>query len=341
MSPEFTEFLQSFSFGFLSMVLEGLPFILAGTIVSGFIDAYLPQSFLDRVLPKNAVRAVLIGGLLGLILPVCECAIVPVIRRLIQRGLPVSCALAYMLASPVVNPLVAASTWIAFPDKDPDATIVFFNEVMTLSRLSLGYLTAILVGLVAIRLPASRILRDRVLRSIGRPLPQGAAMPSAAPGQGESRDHRSTALPSGPDIRPVLAMRTAMSDCLDTAMYFFIGCAITTLFNNEVPRESILPLAQNDWLAVPGLMFFAFVSSLCSTSDAFVAASLATFSAASKLAFLVFGPMVDIKLVFMYSAVFRIRFVWLLVTSLFLLVGALCLVWGQIPWTSAFPNSIP
>ncbi len=341
MPPDFTEFIQSFSFGFLSMVLEGLPFILAGTIVSGFIDAYLPQSFLDRVLPKNPVRAVLVGGLLGLVLPVCECAIVPVIRRLIQRGLPMSCAIAYMLASPVVNPLVAASTWIAFPSKDPDAAILYFDEVMTLSRLTLGYLTAILVGFVAIRLPSSRILRDRVLRAIGQPLPQSPAPHSSARGHGEGHDHQHTPFPSGPDIRPVLAMRTAMSDCLDTAMYFFIGCAITTLFNNEVPRESILPLAQNDWLAVPGLMLFAFVSSLCSTSDAFVAASLASFSAASKLAFLVFGPMVDIKLVFMYSAVFRVRFVWLLMVSLFLLVGALCLVWGQIPWTFGIPVSTP
>jgi uncharacterized membrane protein YraQ (UPF0718 family) len=317
-----TGLIQNFSFSFLSMVLEGLPFILAGTLVSGFIDAYLPQSLLDRVLPKKPFAAVLAGGLLGLVLPVCECAIVPVIRRLIQRGLPVSCALTYMLASPIVNPLTAGSTWIAFPSKNEDGSIAYFDELMTGSRLVLGYLTAVIAGLAIIRLPASRVLRARVLQAIHRPAP-GPPAHAISDGSPTSKVR---------DIRPVLAMRTAMSDCLDTALYFFIGCAIAAFFNNNVPRESILPLAQNNWLAVPGLMLFAFISSLCSTSDAFIAASLTQFSAASKLAFLVFGPMVDMKLVFMYSSVFRIRFVWLLVAFLVLLVGAMCLTWARIPW---------
>ncbi|MDI1312346.1 permease, partial [Prosthecobacter sp.] len=101
---------------FLSIVFEGAPYILIGTVFSGIIDAFLPAKLLDRVLPKSKVLATLIAGFLGLIFPVCECAVVPVIRRLVQKGLPLSCAVTYMLAAPIMNPIVALSTMTAFKE---------------------------------------------------------------------------------------------------------------------------------------------------------------------------------------------------------------------------------
>src|SRR6218665_875798 len=137
---------QDFALAFLSILFEGAPFILLGTLISGFIDIYLPAGTMDRFLPKNRFLAVLTAGLLGAILPVCECAVVPVIRRLVKKGLPVSCALTYMLAAPIVNPITALSTWKAF--KGPE---IPFGEgmtysaslVMTVSRLGLGFLVAV------------------------------------------------------------------------------------------------------------------------------------------------------------------------------------------------------
>ena len=106
-------------YAFLSILLEGAPFILLGALISGVIDAWLPSGAMDRLLPKRALPAILVSGLLGIIFPVCECAIVPVIRRLVQKGLPLGCAMTYMLAAPIVNPIVALSTWTAFTGRDP------------------------------------------------------------------------------------------------------------------------------------------------------------------------------------------------------------------------------
>jgi uncharacterized membrane protein YraQ (UPF0718 family) len=127
--------------------------------------------------------------------------------------------------------------------------------------------------------------------------------------------------------RLVHAMRTAMRDFLDTGMYFTIGVIITSVFNTQVNQAVLDGVAGNDWLALPSIMGLAFVLSLCSTSDAFIAAPMAAFSQAAKLAFLVFGPMMDIKLMFMYSVVFRRRVVFLMLLGTFLLIGLLAQPW--------------
>src|SRR6218665_2973624 len=104
---------QDFALAFLSILFEGAPFILLGTLISGFIDVYLPAGTMDRFLPKNKILAVLTAGLLGAVFPVCECAVVPVIRRLVKKGLPLSYALTYMFSAPIINPIVAIRTLTA------------------------------------------------------------------------------------------------------------------------------------------------------------------------------------------------------------------------------------
>jgi hypothetical protein len=147
--------LQDVAFAFLSIIFEGAPFILLGTMLSGFIDVYLPAGLLDRMLPRHRGAAVLVAGLLGIVFPVCECAVVPVIRRPVRKGLPVSCALTYMLAAPVLNPVTAVSTWKAFSGQG--------SGLMVSTRLMLGYGVAVLVGLVVARLPIQTVLRRRFI----------------------------------------------------------------------------------------------------------------------------------------------------------------------------------
>lgn len=124
-------------------------------------------------------------------------------------------------------------------------------------------------------------------------------------------------------------MRTSQRDLLDTGMYFTIGVLITALYRSQIRRDAIDHLAGNDFVGIPMMMALAFILSLCSTSDAFIAAQM-LFSAAARQAFLVFGPMVDVKLIFMYSVVFRRRFVIYLVLGLFLGIGAICMMWGPL-----------
>jgi uncharacterized membrane protein YraQ (UPF0718 family) len=142
---------QDFALAFLSILFEGVPFILLGTLISGFIDIYLPAGMMDRFLPRNKFFAVLSAGLLGAVFPVCECAVVPVIRRLVRKGLPVSCALTYMLAAPIVNPITALSTWKAFQGQGA--------AMMTSSRLLLGFLIAVAVGMIVSKLPLASVLK--------------------------------------------------------------------------------------------------------------------------------------------------------------------------------------
>ena len=290
-------------FAFLSIVLEGAPYLLLGTLISGFIDAYLPSNAMDRLLPRRPIFAILVAGLLGGFFPVCECAVVPVIRRLLKKGLPLSCAVTYMLSAPIINPVVVLSTLSAFKGQNP----VF----MTCSRLLMAYVVTVIIGFIVSRLRVDRVLRDHVLAD-------GETTHSHAHG---SHDQRVTH-----------ALRVARTDFLDTAMYFVIGVLITSVFNT---RLVVLPQAQgaigmlsgNDALAIPGLMTLAFVLSLCSTTDAFIAASLAGFSWVARLAFLVFGPMADLKLIFLYSSVFKKAFVARLILGLLLLVALLSVAW--------------
>lgn len=300
-APWFSFSLPDFSYAFLSVLLEGLPFILLGTLLSGIIDQFLPSHLMTRLLPRNAFSAVCLGGLLGLVFPMCECGIVPVIRRLIAKGLPVSSAIAYMLAAPIVNPITALSTYAAFRGQGA--------AEFTILRLGLGFFVAVLGGLAVLNLPIGAVLKKSILESVTLCGPSGAHATSAQP------FHR----------RLIRAMESGVQDFLDVMVYFIIGVGVASVFSTAVNQEVFLPLSMDDRLAIPAMMTIAGVLSLCSSSDAFIAATFVAFPAVAKLAFLVFGPMMDLKLAFIYSAIFTRRFVAALAIGLFVIIGLLCL----------------
>ena len=338
---------QDFAFAFLSILFEGAPFILLGTLISGFIDIYLPAGAMDRLLPKRKFPAILVAGLLGAILPVCECAVVPVIRRLVKKGLPVSCALTYMLAAPIVNPITALSTWKAFKGPEiPFGEGVSYSAslVMTASRLGLGFLVAVLVGVVVSRIPLRKLLRQRLVDSLERD--DNHADDHKCCGHDHDHDHHHHHEGCDhdhdhkecghehhhhheEDNRLIAAFRSAMRDFVDVGVYFTIGIAITALFNTGIApgADWLDSLAKNHVIAPAALMALAFVLSLCSTSDAFIAATLDKFTYGAKLAFLVFGPMLDVKLLFLYQTVLRKRFILLLALGLFVVIGAAAIAW--------------
>jgi uncharacterized membrane protein YraQ (UPF0718 family) len=300
---------QNFWFSFLALAFEGLPFVLVGSLISGFIAAFVPSRVITRFLPKNRFLATLVSGLLGLIFPVCECGVVPVVRRLLDKGLPLSCGITYMLASPIVNPLVAISTYAAFRGQQPGLN--------TGVRLISGYLVAVIVGLAISRLDPARLLG-------------GQAFPTRT-----SRRRTSlsiAAMPDAPDAtrgvsvmqRVIGAVQLASDDFIDTAIYFMIGAGVASVFNTAVDQRIILPLASNPILSVMAMMLIAGILTLCSTSDAFIAATFTSFPIPARMAFLIFGPMFDFKLLFLYSALLKKRTVVALGVGLFIIVGVLC-----------------
>ncbi len=373
-----------FAISFLSILLEGVPFVLIGTMISGTVDAFLPPRVMERILPRSGVAAVLVSGLLGLVFPMCECGVVPVIRRLIGKGLPVSCALTYMLAAPVMNPIVIITTYMAFKNQEP--------LTVTCLRLSLAYMIAIVVGLITLRTPLGCILRENILKTLPKhkfgdvawvladaaerealelrkssahaPLqPAHAHHEHGSPGRHHhdhshehhdhdhvhdehcGHDHHHHEHESGPehshDVSALIhehhhhdfhgfrakmahALQAGTQDFLDVTFYLIIGAAITSLFNTALKQSSLDVLGSTPVLSSFVLQAFAFVLSLCSSSDAFVAAPIFAFPLAAKLAFLVFGPMVDIKLLMLYSSVFKQRFIIVLCLGLFVSIGLIC-----------------
>jgi hypothetical protein len=328
----FDVWLPDFSFLFLSILVEGAPFILLGTIISGFIDVYLPSGAMDRLLPRSRWRAVLVSGLLGIIFPVCECAVVPVIRRLVKKGLPPSCAMTYMLAAPIVNPVTALSTASAFKE---------MPYAMASSRILFGYVIAVCVGLILLRFPVRAILKSKIADEID----DLEAQRNAEAAHDHDHDHCDheqghcdhahdhAQPPSHPGQGPKLtmALRASMRDFVDVAIYFVIGITIVAIVNTPPPVEQdVVPLrdiidgtADSTWGAPAALMALAFLLSLCSTSDAFIAATLDAFGYGSRLAFLVFGPMMDVKLLFLYSTILTRKFILYLAIGLFITIGAL------------------
>jgi len=337
---------QDFALAFLSILFEGAPFILLGTLISGFIDVYLPAGTMDRFLPKNRFRAVMMAGLLGTVFPVCECAVVPVIRRLVKKGLPVSCALTYMLAAPIVNPITALSTWKAFQGQGP--------ALMTSSRMLLGFLIAVAVGFIILKLPITAVLKAKLVDSIEKEDADKAEAQALEAhnhtacghkhdhahdregccGHDHDHHHQEHGHQHAPDHgqKLVSAFRCAMKDFVEVGVYFSIGVAITALFNTGIApgAEWLDTLATNPTIAPAALMTLAFVLSLCSTSDAFIAATLDKFSWGAKLAFLTFGPMMDVKLLFLYQTVLNKRFIFWLAVGLFLSIGSISIFWQQL-----------
>lgn len=303
-----------FAVAFLSVLLEGIPFLLLGSLISGLVDAFVSPEKLAQTLPRNRVAAVFASGLLGLVFPMCECGSVVVIRRFLRKGLPVGCAVTYMLGAPIVSPIVALSTYSAFRGQNP--------AEMTLLRLGLGLAIAVFVGLVLDRLPTSSVLQTGVSSTDSVNAPRAArgglsvgVVPTVA----------DTPTPTSLGSKFSRAVYSAATDFLDVAVFFVIGAGITSVLGTAVNRAVLEPLAATPLIAIFAMMLAALALALCSTTDAFIAAtSFPGFPMTAKLAFLVFGPMFDLKLYWLYGLLFRRRVVLLLGLGLFAGTGLIC-----------------
>jgi uncharacterized membrane protein YraQ (UPF0718 family) len=267
--------LEEFTLVFSSIVVEALPFILAGALVSSLIAVLVSDRVFARV--GRLPTAVQVPGamLCGLAFPVCECGSVPVARRLISRGVTPAAGIAFMLAAPVVNPVVLASTWVAYSGSG-------LALEMTAARAAVGFAVAAAAGLALRRVAAPRL--------------------SSAPPH--SHEY------SGGRLRAVADHLG--SDFLFMGKFLVLGAAVSALIQTFVSRDLLEGLGGLPILGSLALMALAVLLSLCSEADAFVAVSFSSFGAGSQLAFLALGPVFDLKLAALYAATFSRRFVPLL-----------------------------
>jgi uncharacterized membrane protein YraQ (UPF0718 family) len=236
----------------------------------------------------------------------CECGIVPIVRRLVLKGVPVSCAVAYLLASPVINPLVILSTWVAFLDRGAPLVVAL--------RLGFAYFVAVAVSLaVWWWFGEENVLLSR--------------------SQGNQDDHHDAHSRGGLAVNVLV---TASQDFLVIGATLVVGAGLAAAINSGFSRAAMEPFADNPWTAVGGMSVMAIALNLCSEADAFVAASFFAFPLSAKLAFLVLGPMVDLKLMAMYTTVFRPKAILFIMGLVTILVFALCI--AGYAWIPEFPT---
>jgi uncharacterized protein len=283
---------------FVSIVLEAFPFMLLGTLIGGFIEVFIPQETITRFLPERRWWAVFIAAALGLIFPVCECAIVPVIRRLLKKGVPLSAAIAFLLGGPIVNPVVAASTAVAY----------FADWSIVIHRMVLGYLIAVAGGLLMNSFfSKTQAVRNEVF-SGESPMNCGTLCVDRKP------------IALGKKIN--LAVSHAANDFFDIGRFLVIGAFFAAVAQALIPRQVFAALSDTPALSILTMMIMAIVLNLCSEADAFVAASFRSTPVPlpAQMAFMVLGPMLDIKLILMYFNVFRLRAIATLAALVFLMV---------------------
>jgi uncharacterized protein len=293
---------------FLGIVWEAVPFIIVGALIAGILEEMLPQQALANLLPKNAFLAILVGGVLGLVFPMCECGIVVVMRRLLRKGLPLSCCVAYMLAGPIVNVIVLSSTWVAFY-KHETVDQVSLGWPVVLLRAGLGFLVAVCTASVVHLLSTKVKVGELLLPKAMGDAPQAHAKPVLSLNVVETAPAPEPKRPWKQRLDNI--SNTALKDFIDITVFLILGSALAALVRVDTQLVGNLEiLSQNNpILAIPLMMFMALLLCLCSEADAFLAASFKGMSISAKLAFLVFGPMLDLKLLLMYTRVFRLKLI--------------------------------
>lgn len=278
--------LVNFKIILLSIIIEAFPFLLLSVIVSSLLNNFVSESSLRRILPKDNLLSIIMACFLGFLFPVCDCGMVPIVRRLVLKGVPLPAGIAFMLGGPIVNPVVGAATAFAFQN----------NSNVMLLRLGVAFGVALCTGLLV-----NLLFKGSELKSLGQD-------PSSTC---ECCGHMTVgSLESSLITKLFNTIHDASNEFFEMGKYLFMGAMLGALSQIAIPRELLLSMGQHSFLSIGVMMLFAFFISVCSAADAFIAASFNTsFSLGSLVAFMVFGPMIDLKNLLMLLHTFRIRFV--------------------------------
>ncbi len=291
---------------FLGIILQAVPFLLIGVLLSSAIQIFVPREWIERRFPKSIGMGMLVAIIGGFCLPVCDCASIPIFRSLVRKGIPLPVAVTFMTATPVINPVVMLSTYYAFGG---DMTVV-------IGRVCLGIICAILIGIFASR----RSPKDQVL--------SGGALDRLMCSCGCYEDAESVTTLKG---KLGLFLRHSQAEFFSVGKYLVIGTFIASIF--QVMGTGLFTAAQSGAglaASIVIMMAMAFALSLCSSSDAVIARGFANqFPMGAIMGFLVFGPMMDIKNVMMLSSGFSKRFIGrLLLTASIVCFAVVFLLFG-------------
>lgn len=285
---------------FLSILIEALPFVLIGVLIAGFIQIFLTEEIINKWIPKNKFTAAIMGCTIGAIFPACECGIVPIVRRLIVKGVPLNAAIGFMLTGPLINPIVILSTYMAFGNNIKIASL----------RMILGFLIAIIIALIiSILFKGSQFKKSVTIK------------------------HTFTNTEQLPFIQKIVNMlKHSIDEFFDMGKYLIIGAFLAAFVQTSVSTKALLEIGNNLTSSILVMMILAFILSLCSSADAFIGASFSSiFPTTSILAFLTMGPMLNLRNTIILLGVFRFKFViWLLILVFSIIYLLLFILSGSI-----------
>ena len=283
---------------FQGLLLEAIPFLLLGVAIAGLARWLVPQTAWVHRLPKNPLLAPITGALMGFALPACECGNVPVARRLLASGAPMGTAFGFLFAAPVLNPIVLASTWAAFPDQ----------PWLLIARPLGAFVIAVSLSLLLVQLPETQLLEHALLseRRMSQPLSKIGLLERSGGLIGDPVGEMSPAKPTR--LRAAEVLDQSSREFLDLLALLVLGCLIAALVQTWLPRSWLLAVGGAPTGSILALMMLAVVVSVCSSVDAFLALGFAAqVTPGALLAFLLLGPVVDLKLAGLFTVLMRPR----------------------------------
>lgn len=283
---------------FISIIIEALPFVLLGTILSGIIEVFITPDIVNKFLPKNKFLRVLFGTFVGFVFPSCECGIIPIINRFLEKKVPSYTAVPFLATAPIINPIVLFATYSAFGNSIRFLILRFVGA--TIVAIALGVMLAFLVD-------------DNILKE--------DAKPTHFHDYSDKKWYQ----------KIFLALAHAIDEFFDTGRYLVFGTLIASAIQIYLPTRVLTTIGHSPITAILVMMLLAFILSLCSEADAFIGASLlSTFGIAPVMAFLLIGPMIDIKNLMMMVNSFKTRFIVQFISVSSLIIIIYCLFVGVI-----------
>ena len=262
---------------FLSIIIEALPFVLMGSIISGAIEVYVTPEKVYTFLPKNRLGRIFFGTFIGFLFPSCECGIVPIISRFLEKKVPSYTAVPFLVPAPIINPIVLFATYSAFGN----------SFKMVLLRALGSILVATILGIFLGFFWEESIQKENRLAC---------------------HEHDYSYLSKSKKILQVFIQ--AIDEFFDMGRYLVFGCLFASIVQVYVPTRILTSISTAPLLAIILLMVLSFLLSLCSEADAFIGSSLlSSFGFSPVLAFLVIGPMLDVKNLLMMKNYLKTRFI--------------------------------
>lgn len=293
---------ESWMWSYLGIIVEALPFLLIGAVLSALIQIYLSDELIKKIIPKNSIIAYFIAAISGILFPVCECAIVPITRSLIKKGLPIGVGITFMLAVPIVNPVVIMSTYYAFPN---NINIVIYRTIG-------GVIGALIVGMI-VGLIYDKKKNTEVLKSEEVALYCDCCTFS-----------NNYYISLKGKIKNLVL--NASNEFLNISVYFILGALLSSIFVVFLQDSLINNMTSGKIVGIGVMMLLGFLLSLCSEADAFVAKGfMDNFGVAGVIAFLILGPMMDLKNLILSFGFFKKKFVLQLLLIICIVVFGICI----------------